>query len=250
MDDSLQTADNGNTSLTSRLDNFWYHYKWHTLITLFFVLFIGICTWQMCSKQSYDVYVMYAGTAAVTRTTDDGTEPMYPAMQTTLAAFAEDRDDNGRVDVNFNTLYILSNDEIEAENQRRRELSELTGVRYEEVDAPFVKENLSVYQSEVKYGDFYICLLSETMYNLSRTSADGTPLFAPLAPYTEGTDAVLYASDAVLLSSTALGQSPLFSDLPEDTLLCLRSLSEVAARRSRNREVFAAAESTFRRMLG
>ncbi len=250
MDDSVQNADTGNTSLGAKLDNFWYHYKWHTLITLFFVMLISVCTWQMCSKQSYDVYVMYAGTTAISRTTDDGTDPMYPVMQSALADFAEDRDDNGEVDVHFNTLYILSNDEIEEENRRRKELSELTGVRYEEVDAPFIKDNLAVYQSEVKYGDYYICLLSETMYTLSRTSADGTPLFAPLASYVEGTDAVLYASDAVLLSSTALGQSPLFCDLPEDTLLCLRSLSEVAQRRSRNREVFAAAERTLRRMLG
>ncbi|MBQ7314614.1 MAG: hypothetical protein IJW83_01200 [Clostridia bacterium] len=251
MDEKIPDAEiRPHSSVWEKLDNFWYHYKWHTLITLFLVVVVTVCTLQMCNKQSYDVYVMYAGNVSISRTTDDGTDPMYPTMQEAIGPFAEDRDGDGEVTVSLNTLYILSNKEIEEENRRREELSQTTGVAYDEVNASYIKDNLAVFQSDVRYSDYYICILSKTMYAISRTSADGTPIYASLASYAEGTDLVLYADDAILLSSTPLSECAIFEDLPKDTVICLRALSEVSAGKARNREVYAAAEATFRRMLG
>ncbi len=248
MEDKLPNAEVRPMGLWEKLDNFWYHYKWHTLIALFFVVLITVCTVQMCGKQGYDVYVMYAGDVSVSRTTDDGTDPMYPTMQQALLPFAADRDGDGDVKIALNTLYILSNEEIEEENRRREELSEVTGVKYDPVNVGHVKENLTVFQSDIRVSDYYLCVLSPTMYRLSRESADGTPIYAPLASYVEGTQAQLYASDAVLLSSTALADAPVFCDLPEDTVICLRALSEVSGKNARSREVFAAAEHMLRKI--
>ena len=52
------------SKLSEKLDNFWYHYKWHTIVTLFFVVVFGICIGQMASKDKVDAYIMYAGPSA------------------------------------------------------------------------------------------------------------------------------------------------------------------------------------------
>ena len=44
-----------------KLDNFFYHYKWHTVAALFLAIVIIVCSLQTCSKESYDVEIMYAG---------------------------------------------------------------------------------------------------------------------------------------------------------------------------------------------
>ena len=47
--------------LSAKWENFWYHYKWHTIVSLFLVfvlLFLGL---QSCQKQEYGYFMMYAG---------------------------------------------------------------------------------------------------------------------------------------------------------------------------------------------
>ena len=48
------------------LDNFWYHYKWHTIIGAVFAVFLAVCIGQMASKDKIDSYIMYAGPIALT----------------------------------------------------------------------------------------------------------------------------------------------------------------------------------------
>ncbi len=43
------------------LDNFWYHYKWHTIAIGFFVAVFGICFAQCATTARSDVIVTYAG---------------------------------------------------------------------------------------------------------------------------------------------------------------------------------------------
>ncbi len=39
----------------NKLDNYWYHYKWHTLIGLFFVITVLVCTVQCATKEKPDI---------------------------------------------------------------------------------------------------------------------------------------------------------------------------------------------------
>ena len=43
------------------LENFWYHYKWHTIASVFVLLVVTIITVQMCTRTTYDAYIVYAG---------------------------------------------------------------------------------------------------------------------------------------------------------------------------------------------
>lgn len=52
-------------SLDGRISNFWYHYKWHTIIISFAVLFLFVGIYQIASKEKVDVSVMYTGNAVI-----------------------------------------------------------------------------------------------------------------------------------------------------------------------------------------
>ena len=76
MEDEMKKNADGDVQIKSpfltRLDNFWYHYKWHSIAALFAVLVIIIIAVQISSKPSYDIHIMYAGTHSFDRTSSDG----------------------------------------------------------------------------------------------------------------------------------------------------------------------------------
>ena len=49
------------------LDNFWYHYKWPTIIAAFFIAVFAICIAQAVTRSEYDMYVRYAEKIRVAR---------------------------------------------------------------------------------------------------------------------------------------------------------------------------------------
>ena len=49
----------------SWLENFWYHYKWHTIAALFVLLVTVVMIVNCARREKYDVYILYAGDKAV-----------------------------------------------------------------------------------------------------------------------------------------------------------------------------------------
>ena len=48
-------------TFVQKLENYWYHYKWHTLFGIFMVIIFGVCITQCASKTEPDAMVLYAG---------------------------------------------------------------------------------------------------------------------------------------------------------------------------------------------
>ena len=62
MDEKQKTGDISLRSpFLKKLDNFFYHYKWHSIVALFLVVVLTVTLVQACSKETFDVEVMYAG---------------------------------------------------------------------------------------------------------------------------------------------------------------------------------------------
>ena len=78
------TPTEGDTAVVKGnfLENFWYHHKWKTIIITASLFLLLICTLQMCTQNSYDVYLMYAGpgylTVNETRTAQDAIKQIMP----------------------------------------------------------------------------------------------------------------------------------------------------------------------------
>ncbi len=207
------------------LDNFWYHYKWHTLITLFFVFFITLCSVQMCAKESYDVLVLYAGSAELDRNAKDG--DIYTEYQLALDGLGrvcEDFDGNGEITVALKDLFLLTADELTVlGNDKETELNEY-----------LLRENNSAFTDLLRSSDYYLCLMSEGLYKEKRV-VDGYALFETLSPYVhEGTEVSFAGEDAIYLSSTAFSSLSVYNDLPADTVICLRKVSPLADKWSGN----------------
>ena len=231
--------------LMQKIENFWYHYKWQSLIALFLVLTLVICSVQLCTREEYDVHVLYAGPNDVRMTASEGLSE-YRVLYSSLKLCVEDYDGNGEVLPNFQTLFLPSAEEIEEINRINKEQDTKL-----EVQTHVVMENADQFDGLMLISDYYLCFLSEANYLSYRSRADG--FFVPLAPYVGEADVTYYAgaADAVYLNSTAFGTLPGFEDLDEGTLICLRSVSEVAKRADRkgSTKKFAAAEKTLKNIF-
>ena len=100
-------------SFGERVENFWYHYKWHSLVALFLVFTILVCSLQMCEKNNYDIYITYAGGKEISRTVEGGDVSEYASFVSTLASLGCDYDGDGVSSVSFSSLFILSDDETQ-----------------------------------------------------------------------------------------------------------------------------------------
>ncbi len=75
-----------------KIANFWYYYKWHTIIGVFSAIVIGVCVWQVVSSEDYDYTVMLY-------TSRSTTTALSQALEKTLCEYGEDLDNNGKVSV-------------------------------------------------------------------------------------------------------------------------------------------------------
>ncbi len=222
--------------LLAWLDNFWYHYKWHALIALFLIFAILVCSVQMCKKQDYDVFVMYAGVHDVERKSSSISE--YEKVYEHLKEICRDYDGDGRATPSLLTLFLPSNKEIE-------ELNAMDGY---EVNTAVVADNAEIFRTNIVYSDYYICLVSPSVYETYRVISD-VEMFVPLASYVGEREVEYYAEDAVLLSSTAFGAQAGFENFPSDTLICLRILTELQGKKQANVEKYERAEDMMRNLF-
>ena len=207
-----------------KLENFFYHYKWHTIIAAFFVFILALCVFQTCKKTSYDAYIMYAGGKNL-RTMEEGeTESTFVILYKTMGFYVGDYDEDGEKNVSFSDIFLPSADEI-------KKLEE-------EGNAPYtlLGDNDELFRNNMLSGNYYVCLLSEYLFN-EWTKNDNNP-FVSITDYlpegakianVEGEDGYRLASDCgVYLSSTPLKDEPGFKYLPDDTIICLRKFSKAS----------------------
>lgn len=202
---------------TRWLDNFWYHYKWHTVIGLFIIVTVTVCTLQMCGKENSDIYILYSGGYEIERKSD-GDIPEYNTVSASFNRTLKDYDGDGTVSVSLKDLFMLSSSEIE-EAEKSGDF---------EVNYTLLSDNKQVLYDTLMYSDYYLCFLSKAIYEEYKT-VDGIEMFATLAEFVdEDTDVDFYTSSAVLLSSTDFYSLPGICNLPSDTVICLRNVSAFA----------------------
>ncbi len=189
-----------------KLKNFWYHYKWHSIFAAFFLVVFIIVTVQMCQKESYDLYVMYAGPRP------------YLSQQVNLAAvemekLCPDFDGDGKANVSYSTLYIVESEDVKNENDPGALMMQS-------------KMNYDQFQSEVMAGAYKLCLLDYTLY----TELAEAGALSDLSLVTTGIPEEKLLGESktgVYLSDLAIYQNAAFSSLPADTVVCLRRASAV-----------------------
>lgn len=205
------------------LDNFWYHYKWIAIGVLVLVIFVTVCTVQMCGKEDYDVYIIYAGSADVRTHKADNDISDYETLHKSVNEAVEDFDENGRVTSSFDALFMLSSEERKKIEQELADMKDKGEGSYE-LNYVQLNENDKVFRDRIMLSDYYVFLISEPIYNAYQVNEDGVSTFAPIRELCDEGVTVEFLDDcAVYLHSTEFGSLPGLCDLPENTLITLRS---------------------------
>lgn len=216
------------------LDNFWYHYKWHSLIALFLIFTITVCTVQMCGKESYDMHVLYAGGHSFNRSGEDGDYPEYTKAKTTLKSFINDYDDNGEVELSLRDLFIPNQDDMKGMSESEYQLA------YNDREAM---------KTLIVSGDYYLCFLSAEVFD-GYTRPEG---LRNLTEFVEDGVSVRYyekSECAIYLNSTNFSRLAGFSELPADTLIVLRStVGSGPLGKNSNEKQYKRAEETLIKIL-
>ena len=222
--------------IRTRLDNFWYHYKWHSIVAVLIIIAVLICSLQMCSKEDFDGYIMYAGGYAVSRTENNDVAE-YVKFVSSFKKITPDTDKNGTPNPSFLDLYAPTD----------KELEDLSSEVYS-----FTNENFSRLQYELVSGsEYYICFLSVSNYEKYKIWSD-VQIFTPLAVYVpDGTDVEYYDECAIYLNSLSFSHLEGIEALPDDTVVCLRTLSAVASvfNKGENERNRACAEEMLKNIL-
>lgn len=200
---------------TKWFENFWYHYKWHSLIALFLVFTITVCTLQMCEKEKYDAYILYAGGHAFARESADGDFPEYAKAKDSIERFVKDYDDDGDSNVSFRDLYTPTESELKEKD--------------DESFARRAYDDRNALSTTMMSGDFFLCFFSPEVFE-SYSSVGGYEyaIFCDLTEYVpEGVTVEFYegSKNGIILSSTDFYKLPGISSMPENTVIAVRNAS-------------------------
>ena len=246
MDERQNSGDTESSgSLAAKLDNFWYHYKWHTIITLFVIFVISVCSIQCAGNTDYDVQILYAGNHAFGRTSKDGGYSEYMEAVSSFTEFSKDYDENGAVNVSFLDLYLLTKEEIaEIENDSENNSG---------VDHRFLQENTTMLKNNLDMSEYYVCFLSERLFRQYSEGEDNLGRFAKIADYTdEGTEYDFVSEYGIRLSSLDIKDMPGISALDaDDTVVCIRQISALSSifSKSESERQFERSEDFLRNLL-
>ena len=228
-----------NTS--EKLENFWYHYKWHTIAGLFAVICIVILTFQLCTKTSYDVNILYAGEKSISTSSLTGGRSQYLMLTEDFESVIDDFDNSGNVNVNLQKLYVLDVEQLK---------NALEGIsdpmRKSQLEAA-VQEDRNTFYNSLMYGGYYLCLLSESLF-FEYESMYEQSLFVNISDYVSDGVEYEYATEhGIYIGSLGIYALETIGTLPENTVVCLRKPGALGQREES--DDYKRAESTLKSIL-
>lgn len=172
------------------LENYWYHYKWATIISAFFITVAVICIVQIASKKNYNIYIRYVGDSVITGTQYDD---MTGALEKIVSGDKKDS-------VNFAQVAYISDDDNPYKNEKNA----------------VARETLS----SMLVQPYYIYIMDMTAYNDYKDSG----VFAPLSSiFEEDVTDISYDEYALYLSKTEfLKNVPGMEWVEEDTVIVIK----------------------------
>ena len=197
------------------LDNYWYHYKWVTLVSAFFIIVFSVLTAQMLTKEKPDSVILYGGPAALTA---NETRDLETAFKSILPS---DFNADGKKLVQLEAVSLMTEDQVaEAEAKAAEDSSVFV------YNSKALGSNKTTFTQLLRSGEYVILLVDPAQYDDILDSG----ALVPLADIFEENDMPDCAYDdcAIVFSETAFAQyyNGSTAALPDDTLLCVLRESE------------------------
>lgn len=199
------------------LENFWYHHKFGAVVTVFLLVVGIICGVQLCTKNSYDVQIMYAG-PWFDCSTAKNTAAMESAFKYLMGE--DDYNGDGQKLVAYRPIWLMNSTQIEELKEKYKDNPD---------EAPYINSNLlaqnqDLLSSELMTGESVICFLDPSIfYSLYQNGwMEDLSTFVPAELLPENP----YENCGIFLKDTDFGRYFAgLSDMPEDTILCVRRTS-------------------------
>lgn len=191
------------------LDNFWYHYKWHLIVSAFFIIIFAICFVQCSTKESGDVTVTYAG--GYTMTAEE-----QQIFKNTLNAISPQREgEEGTLKNLLVTYPVYTDEELRALFTDEDGNFDNYGFQTAKVQSA---NQLDGFSSFVKTGESSIFFVSPAVYEAQNLDILAVPLTELFGTVPEGA----YDAYAIYLADTEFYQYyEAIQFLPEDTLIVM-----------------------------
>jgi len=217
-------------SVSKWFENIWYHYKFRILVGIFVVITVVIAMTQLINREKIDYNVLYAGPKSIA-VQDIAT------IESVFSRVGEDQNGDGTVDVAISEILMMSDDEMAA--------AQAAGVK---VDPNFMMNSKSEFSQQIVGGDAVICLVSPYVHSML-VEAEGLMKISDVLGYVPDS---AYGEYGVMFIDTDFGYY-YFGDnyLPEDTILCVRTLSTAAPMKGKDKTTAAheASVELFKEMM-
>ncbi len=192
----------------TKLDNFWYHYKWVVIVVSFFVVISVICFVQCATKPTADMTVVFAGGNTLTAEQQKMITDVFDSI-------APKDEEGGRMSTILNAHSVYTDAEIEAvckDEDGKLSISAFNNMKQ------VSNNHLEVFGTQVMSGESGIWLVSEYVYQQKNLKK----LARPLSELYETAPTNAYDAYAIRLKDTSIYQYyEVLQVLPEDTLLVM-----------------------------
>lgn len=194
------------------LDNYWYHYKWHTIIIGFFVVMSLFMFVQCVNREESDLTVAYAGGY----TLSGGEQANISKVLGTL--IPDEEEGEGHLSVLLNAYSVYTDEELRA--AYTDEKGELAIAAYNNAKQVSL-DHFKTFSTYLMTGESAVWFVSEYVYR--DCGLDFAHIARPLSDvYGENLPASAYDEYAIRLADTDLYRYyDALKVLPEDTLILL-----------------------------
>lgn len=204
------------------LDNYWYHNKVVIIIGAILLSFVIVMVAQLFQREKYDAMILYTG-------------PHLPTSIETLdiqSAFEdilkEDIDGNGKKEVALNSLFLMTEEQLEDEKY----YTDAEGNR-RFINSGEMVTTKQQFSTQIFVGEALICLLDPAWYDLAKKQ----DAFVPIAELTDKEFDCMYDDSALYLAETPFGSYfTALEAFPKDTLICFRRISSASGLKNEEKE--------------
>ncbi len=192
------------------LDNFWYHYKWHTIISVFFIAVIALCVAQAVSRPKYDMNFVVGCSYRM------NSEEVADYAEVINRLLPEDYDGNGKKNVNIMAYQVYSDEEVQAE----KEQAEAESQQYF-FNTKYNTDEFNNFSQFTMTGECSVFLLSPHLYAYL-SSADRLLSVATLYEGRELPQGMTEDGNGIYINRTDFyTYNPEVQVMPENMILCI-----------------------------
>ena len=166
-DGNIAEISNGGEAVATKgkfarwIENFFYHYKWHTAAVAFILIVAIVCTVTMCGRTKADVKIIYAGSMSISTGRQGKDTSTFEAF---LSGLESVNDKSGKkTKISLTAYWWLSNKQILALNSDEDENNDVSPAQESNIYSDFENfDNLMMLGASSQH---FIWFMSPALYD-------------------------------------------------------------------------------------